>query len=56
MLECDYLFIDWFDIDENGDEVCCVDYGGYLNIVFRDDMNIKNDLFDGMVVLYLKVI
>ncbi|WP_249212172.1 glycosyltransferase family 2 protein [Burkholderia cenocepacia] len=35
MPECDYLFTDRFDIDENGDEVRRADYGGYPNIAFR---------------------
>lgn len=56
MPECDYLFTDRFDIDENGDEVRRADYGGFPNIAFRDDMNIKNDLLDGMVASHLKVI
>jgi len=56
MPECDYLFTDRFDIDENGDEVRRADYGGYPNIVFKDDASIKNDLLDGMVASHLKVI
>lgn len=54
--ECDYLFTDRFDIDENGNEVRRADYGGYPNIVFKDDASIKDDLLDGMVASHLKVI
>ncbi|KVP97592.1 glycosyl transferase family 2 [Burkholderia ubonensis] len=54
--ECDYLFTDRFDIDENGDEIRRADYGGYPNIVFKNDVSIKDDLLDGMVASHLKVI
>ncbi|KWE73191.1 glycosyl transferase family 2 [Burkholderia ubonensis] len=54
--ECDYLFTDRFDIDENGGEVRRADYGGYPNIVFKNDASIKDDLLDGMVASHLKVI
>ncbi|KVZ56772.1 glycosyl transferase family 2 [Burkholderia ubonensis] len=54
--ECDYLFTDRFDIDENGDEVRRADYGGYPNIAFKNDEGIKDDLLDGMIASHLKVI
>ncbi|CAD9227401.1 Glycosyl transferase family 2 [Burkholderia cenocepacia] len=56
MPECDYLFTDRFDIDENGEEVRRADYGGYPSIAFKNNASIKNDLLDGMVASHLKVI
>ncbi len=52
----DYLFSDRSDVDESGNLVRQVRYGGYENIPFRSQEHIGEDLLDGMVASHLKVI
>ena len=54
--EADYVFTDRIDVDENGKEVRLARYGGYENINFSAQENIRLDLLDGMVASHLKVI
>ena len=54
--EIDYLFTDRVDIDERGEPVRIVRYGGYDRLKFTSQDHIAEDLFDGMVASHLKVI
>lgn len=54
--EVDYLFTDRVDIDERGETVRRVRYGGYDRLKFKSQDHIAEDLFDGMVASHLKVI
>lgn len=54
--EVDYIFTDRIDIDKNGNSLRVAHYGGYENILFSTQNNVKNDLLDGMVASHLKVI
>jgi glycosyltransferase involved in cell wall biosynthesis len=54
--EVDYLFTDRFDVDEGGRQVRLAHYGGYENLVFSTQENIRSDLLKGMVASHLKVI
>ncbi|MDY7545049.1 glycosyltransferase [Glaciimonas sp. CA11.2] len=54
--EVDYFFTDRKDIDESGATVRVAAYGGYENIHFTSQQEIRADLLDGMVASHLKII
>ena len=54
--DVDYFFTDRRDVDENGELVRTAHYGGYENLRFSSQENIRADLLDGMVASHLKVI
>lgn len=52
----DYVFTDRTDVDEAGKPVRVAHYGGYPDIHFSTQNNIRSDLLNGMVASHLKVI
>lgn len=54
--DVDYFFSNRHDIDEKGQLIRTACYGGYENLHFSGQENIRKDLLDGMVASHLKVI